>query len=121
MQAPKKQFETVDDYIAKFNQKVQKILKEIRQTNRDSAPNAKETISYQIPTYKLNGNLVHFAAYENHIGFYPTPSALKEFKKELSQYDIGKGTIKLPIDEPIPIDLIKRLVKFRVNENLAKK
>jgi len=121
MQAPKKQFETIDEYIATFPKNVQEILQKLRQTIKDSAPNAKETISYQIPTFKLNGNLVNFAAYENHIGFYPTPSALKEFKKELSQYDIGKGTIKLPIDEPIPIDLIKRLVKFRVNENLAKK
>ena len=88
MTASKRQFETIDEYIATLPKNVQNILKELRQTIRDSAPNAKETISYQIPTYKLHGNLVHFAGYEKHIGFYPTPSALKEFKKELSQYDL---------------------------------
>ena len=84
MQAPKKQFKTIDEYVATFPQNVQEILQELRQTIKDSAPNAKETISYQIPTFKLNGNLVHFAAYKNHIGFYPTSSGIKEFQKELS-------------------------------------
>ena len=120
MQAPKKQFKTIDEYIATFPQNVQEILQELRQTIKDSAPNAKETISYQIPTFKLNDSLVHFAAYKNHIGFYPTSSAIKEFQKELSQYELGKGTVKFPINQPIPFDLIKRIVKFRIKENLER-
>ena len=113
--------ETIDEYIAAFPQSLQQILQELRQTIRDSAPNAKEAISYQMPTFKLNGNLVHFAAYKNHIGFYPTPSAINEFKEELSQYETSKGTVKFPINKPIPLELIKRIVKYRVKENLDKK
>lgn len=121
MARPKKVFKTIDEYIAAFPQNVQSILKDIRQAIRDSAPEAVESISYQIPTFKLNGNLVHFAALKNHIGFYPTPTAIDEFKKELSNYKVSKGTIKFPIGEPIPFDLIKRIVKFRVRENLDKR
>ncbi|MEJ2241219.1 MAG: DUF1801 domain-containing protein [Candidatus Bathyarchaeota archaeon] len=114
-------YRTIDEYIIKFPPNVQNILQKIRQLIKDLAPKAKETISYQIPTFKLNGNLVHFAAYKNHIGFYPTPSAIKEFKKELSIYKLGKGTIQFPINQPIPYDLIKKIVKFRINENLTTK
>lgn len=114
-------YRTIDEYIIKFPPNVQNILQKIRQLIKDLAPKAKETISYQIPTFKLNGNLVHFAAYKNHIGFYPTPSAIKEFKNELSIYKLGKGTIQFPINQPIPYDLIKKIVKFRINENLRTK
>lgn len=114
-------YRTIDEYIIKFPPNVQNILQKIRQLIKDLVPKAKETISYQIPTFKLNGNLVHFAAYKNHIGFYPTPSAIKEFKKELSIYRLGKGTIQFPINQPIPYDLIKKIVKFRINENLRTK
>ena len=117
----RKQLQTIDEYIATFPQNVQDILEELRHTIRDSAPKAEETISYQMPTFKLNGNLVHFAAYKNHIGFYPTPSAIKEFEKELSQYELIKGTVKFPINQPIQFDLIKRIVEFRVKENLDKR
>ena len=114
-------YRTIDEYIIKFPPNVQNILQKIRQLIKDLAPKAKETISYQIPTFKLNGNLVHFAAYKNHIGFYPTSSAIKEFKKELAIYKLGKGTIQFPINQPIPYDLIKKIVKFRINENLTTK
>ena len=116
-----KKFESIDEYIAIFPKNVQDILEELRQTIRDSAPNAIETISYQIPTFKLNGNLVHFAAFKNHIGFYPTPSAINKFKEELSQYERRKGTVKFPLNQPIPLDLINRIVKFRVKENSDKR
>jgi uncharacterized protein YdhG (YjbR/CyaY superfamily) len=110
-------FETIDEYIATFPQNIQHTLEELRQAIRDSAPEAKEAISYQIPTFKLNGNLVHFAAFKNHIGFYPTSSGISQFKKELSHYEISKGTVRFPINKPIPLDLIKKIVKFRVKEN----
>ena len=114
-------YRTIDEYIIKFPPNVQNILQKIRQLIKDLAPKARETISYQIPTFKLNGNLVHFATYKNHIGFYPTPSAIKEFKNELSIYKLGKGTIQFPINQPIPYALIKKIVKFRINENLRTK
>ena len=91
------------------------------QVIRDCAPEAKEAISYQIPTFKLNGNLVHFAAYKNHIGFYPTSSGIEAFKERLSKYEISKGTVRFPINEPIPFELVKEMVKFRVKETLSKK
>ena len=121
MKALEKRFETIDEYIATFPRNVQRILEELRQTIRDSAPGAKEAISYQIPTFKLNGNLVHFAAFKNHIGFYPTSSAISEFKKELSHYIYGKGSVRFPINEPIPFDLVRKIVKYRVKENLDKR
>lgn len=114
----KQQFETIDEYIAAFPTDVKEILGELRQAIRDSAPNAEEAISYQIPTFKLNGNLVHFAAFKNHIGFYPTPSAINKFKKELSPYEVTKGTVKFPLNKPLPFDLIKRIVSYRVREQL---
>jgi uncharacterized protein YdhG (YjbR/CyaY superfamily) len=117
----KKRFETIDEYIATFTPNVQGILEELRRAIQDSAPDAKEAISYQIPTFKLNGNLVHFAAFKNHIGFYPTSSGISKFKRELSHYSVSKGTVRFPINEPIPLDLIRKIVKYRVKENLSKK
>jgi uncharacterized protein YdhG (YjbR/CyaY superfamily) len=120
MVEPKKRFKTVDEYIAIFPKNVQDILEKLRHVIGESAPEAEETISYQIPTFKLNGNLVHFAAFKNHIGFYPTPSGIDAFRKELAPYGISKGTIKFPIDTPIPFDLVRKIVIYRVKENLKK-
>ena len=116
--APKKELKSIDEYIATFPKNVQIILQEIRQAIRDAAPDAKEAISYQMPAFKLNGNLVWFAAFKNHIGFYPKASAIEAFKEKLSPYETSKGTVKFPINEPIPFDLIKEMVRFRVKENL---
>lgn len=121
MSASKKQFHTIDEYIATFPENVQDILGKIRKVIREAAPEAEETISYGMPTFKLNGNLVHFAAYENHIGFYPTPSGIETFKEELSAYKCGKGSVQFPIDKPVPFDLVEKIVFFRVEENLNKK
>lgn len=112
---------TVDEYIKTFPADIQKILKQVRQTIKEAAPEAEETINYQIPTFKLNGNLVHFAAFKNHIGFYPAPSGLKAFQKELSDYKSSKGSVQFPIDQPVPVSLISRIVKYRVKENSLKK
>lgn len=112
--------ENIDQYISKFPNDIQAILEKIRQTIRTAAPNAEETISYQIPTFKLYGNLVHFAAYTNHIGFYPAPSGIKKFTTELSPYQTAKGSIKFPLSKPIPYELIGKITAFRVEENLAK-
>ena len=117
----KKQFRTTDEYIKTFPKDVRIILEEMRKTIRKAAPDAEEAISYQMPTFKLKGkNLVHFAAWENHIGFYPTPSGIEAFKKELSQYDGAKGSIQFPIDKPLPLSLIRRIVEHRAKENLGK-
>ncbi len=110
----------IDKYISNFPKDIQKILEQIRLTIKKIAPEAKETIKYGIPTFQLNGNLVHFAAFKNHIGFYPTPSAMIAFKKELISYKQAKGSVQFPIDKPIPYDLINKVVKFRVKENLGK-
>ncbi len=110
----------IDEYIATFPKDIQKLLKEIRKTIKAAAPDAEETIKYAIPTFMLNGNLVHFAAYKNHIGFYPAPRALESFKKELAGYKGSKGTVQFPLDEPLPLELITRIVKFRVKENKEK-
>ena len=111
---------TIDEYIATFPKDVQTILQKIRATIRKAAPQAEEAISYQMPTFKLNGNLVHFAAFKSHIGFYPVPSGIEKFKKELSAYKGAKGSVQFPLDQPIPYGLIGRIVKFRVKENLEK-
>jgi uncharacterized protein YdhG (YjbR/CyaY superfamily) len=109
----------IDEYIAMFSKETQVLLERIRTTIRKAAPEAEETISYQMPTFKLNGkNLVHFAAYKNHIGLYPTPSGIEAFKKELSGYVGAKGSVQFPIDQPTPLDLISKIVKFRVKENM---
>ena len=121
MERKRKQASTIDEYIATFPKEIQNILQKLRQVIREAAPQAREAISYQIPTFKLNGNLVHFAAFKDHIGFFPTSSGVAAFEKELSRYKTSKGTIRFPLDEPIPFDLIRKIVKYRVNENIQKK
>jgi len=110
----------IDKYIAGFPKETQKLLEQLRATIRKAAPEAKETIKYAIPTFTLNGNLVHFAAFKNHIGFYPTPSGIETFRKELSVYEGAKGSVRFPVDKPLPLDLISKIVKFRVKENIEK-
>src|SRR2546430_15713218 len=121
MNATKKRFETIDEYIETFPKDVQSILEKMRQTIRRAAPEAEEAISYQIPGFKLNGNLVWFAAFKNHIGFYPMKTGIQAFKKELSAYKGAKGSIQFPMEKPIPYDLVKKIVRFRRKENLEKK
>jgi uncharacterized protein YdhG (YjbR/CyaY superfamily) len=121
MATSKNQFNTMDEYIAQFPKNVRDVLEELRRIIRESAPEAEETISYGIPTFDLNGkHLVHFAAYKNHVGFYPTFSGIKAFKKELSPFNTSKGTVQFPLDKPIPFDLVKKIVRFRVKENESK-
>jgi len=110
--------DNIDQYIAGFPEDTQKILQDIRSTVHRAAPKAEETISYAMPTFKLNGNLVHFAAYKKHIGFYPVPRGVDEFKKELSAYEGDKSTARFPLDRPMPLSLIRKIVKFRVGKNL---
>lgn len=114
-----KTFTTIDEYVAQFPADIQKILQEIRAVIKSAAPQAQEKISYQMPTFFLEGNLVHFAAFKNHIGFYPVPSGIEQFKAELSAYKGAKGSVQFPLDKPMPYDLIRRIVEFRVQENLA--
>jgi uncharacterized protein YdhG (YjbR/CyaY superfamily) len=116
-----KQPKTIDDYIRNFPPETQAILQELRKAVRQAAPEAEETISYQMPAFRLNGILVYFAAAKKHIGFYPTGSAVDAFKGEIEQYRWSKGTIRFPMDQPLPLDLVKRIVEFRVKENLQKK
>lgn len=118
----KKTFSTVSEYIKLFPPEIQKILEKIRTIIKDAAPEAVELISYQMPAYKLNSKpLVYFAAWQTHIGFYALPSGNKAFQQELAQYEIAKGSIRFPLDQPIPYDLIKKIVHFRVIENLSSK
>ena len=116
----KKNFESIDEYISSFPKNVQTVLEQIRKAIKEVAPKAEEAISYNMPAFKLNGNLVWFGAFKNHIGFYPRESAIEEFKDKLSGYEVSKvqGTVKFPLDKPIPLDLMKEMVKFRVKENL---
>jgi uncharacterized protein YdhG (YjbR/CyaY superfamily) len=116
-----RQFKSIDEYINTFPEDVQRILNELRQTIGEAAPQAQETINYQMPTFTLNGNLVHFAAFKNHIGFYPTPTGIEAFKQELSRYKGAKGSVQFPIDEPLPLPLIRRIVEYRVKENIERK
>jgi uncharacterized protein YdhG (YjbR/CyaY superfamily) len=111
---------TIDDYIKAQPPKTQKMLKELRAAIKAAAPKAGETINYAIPTFTLNGNLVHFAAFDKHIGFYPTPSGIEAFKKELAAYEGAKGSVKFPLDKPLPLRLVTRIVKFRVAEQMKK-
>lgn len=113
----KKIISSIDDYIFTFPEDVQKLLQALRTVIKEVAPDATEKISYQMPTFELYGNLVHFAAYKNHIGFYPTPSGIEKFKNELAMYKGAKGSVQFPIDEPMPYELIRKIVKFRVLEN----
>jgi uncharacterized protein YdhG (YjbR/CyaY superfamily) len=110
----------IDEYIGHFPDDVRGILEKIRLTIRKAAPSAGEKIGYGIPTFTLEGNLVHFAAFKKHIGFYPTPSGVEQFKQELSIYEGAKGSVQFPLDKPIPFGLISKIVKFRVQENLKK-
>jgi uncharacterized protein YdhG (YjbR/CyaY superfamily) len=110
----------IDEYIASFSKNIQEILEKLRATIRKAAPEAKEIINYQIPTFTLKGNLVHFTAFKKHIGFYPTSTGIEAFKKELSAYEGAKGSVKFPLDKPIPFDLISKIVTFRVKENLER-
>lgn len=120
MNAPSGSPANIDAYIAGFPPEVREILQAIRTTIREAAPNAEETIAYQIPTFTLNGNLVHVAAFKKHVGFYPTPSGIEAFREELSAYEVAKGSVRFPLDQPIPLDLIRRIVTFRAAENRAK-
>ncbi len=120
MKSEKTTPKTIDEYIAGFPDEIQILLEDVRKTIRNAAPEATETITYQMPTFRLNGNLVHFAAFKNHIGLYPAPTGIETFSKELSAYKSGKGSVQFPISEPLPLDLITRIVRFRVGENLKK-
>jgi uncharacterized protein YdhG (YjbR/CyaY superfamily) len=110
----------IDEYIAGFPKDIKLLLNQMRLTIRKAAPDATEKISYQMPTFFLKGNLVHFASLKNHIGFYPTPSAIIAFQKELTRYISSKGAVQFPLNEPLPLDLVTKMVKFRVKENLQK-
>ena len=110
--------ESIDEYISKFPNEVQEILKTLRKVIKEAASNAEEKISWQMPTFVLYGNLVHFAAYKKHIGFYPASSGIDAFKQELSEYKGAKGSVQFPIEKPLPYGLISKMVKFRVIENI---
>jgi uncharacterized protein YdhG (YjbR/CyaY superfamily) len=111
---------SVDEYIAMFPPQVQKKLQEVRAAIHTAAPEATEKISYQMPTFYLDGNLVYFGGFQEHIGFYPIPSGIEAFKEELSKYKQGKGSVQFPLDQPLPLDLIRRIVLFRAEENKKK-
>jgi uncharacterized protein YdhG (YjbR/CyaY superfamily) len=111
---------TIDEYIGSFPKHVQERLESIRKLIAKLAPDAQEKISYQMPTFYLNGNLVHFACFQNHIGFYPTPHGISEFQEELSKYKNGKGSVQFPHNEPLPMKLIERMVKYRTDKNRKK-
>lgn len=120
MEGQKSGYQTIDEYIAAFPENIQAQLEALRVTIRAAAPEAEERISYQMPAFALNGNLVYFAAAKHHIGFYPTASGIKAFQDELAQYEGSKGAVRFPIGQPLPMDLIRRIVQFRVAENLGK-
>lgn len=111
---------SIDEYIAGFPEDVQAVLKQMRAVIRAAAPHAKEKISYGIPTFYTTENLVHFAGYKGHVGFYPSPSGIEHFKRELAEYELSRGTVRFPLDKPIPYDLVTRITEFRVNESLEK-
>jgi uncharacterized protein YdhG (YjbR/CyaY superfamily) len=114
-----KKVETIDDYIKAWPQEIRERLESIRRLVRRLAPDAQEKISYQMPTFDLDGNLVHFAAFKCHIGLFPTPSGVSAFEKELAGYEHAKGSIRFPLDEPLPLKLIEKIVRFRVKEKRA--
>ncbi|WKA56072.1 iron chaperone [Planococcus shixiaomingii] len=111
---------SIDDYILQFSPEVQKTLSTLRNIVKEEAPDAEEAIKYAMPTFVLHGNLVHFAAFKNHIGFYPTPSGIDFSKDLLTSYKVAKGTVQFPLEEPLPYDLIREIVRFRVAENKKK-
>ena len=112
--------QSIDEYILQFPLEIQEILEKIRKVIKESAPEATEKISYGMPTFVLHGNLVHFAAFKNHIGLYPTPSGIEAFKQELAEYKGAKGSVQFPLKKPIPYELISEIVKFRIAENIKK-
>ena len=120
MEGPGKDSKAIDEYIAAFPKEIQQKLTQLRKAIRESAPDAEEKISYQMPTFAQNGNLVHFAAFKNHIGFYPAPSGIENFQEQLARYKSSKGAIQFPLDEEIPLELVGEIVKFRLAENLTK-
>ena len=120
MQANSKVAGNIDEYIERFPENVQAILQKLRATIRKAAPGAEEVVSYQMPAFKYHGMLVYFAGYKNHIGFYPTSSPMKVFKKELAGYKTSKGAIQFPMEKAIPSTLVRNIVKFRIKENLEK-
>ena len=109
----------IDEYIASFPENVQKLLREMRSTIKKAAPGSEETIKYDMPCFVLNGNLVYFAGYKNHIGFYSAPTDNNDFKKDLLPYKTGKGSVQFPLDKPLPLGLITKMVKFKVKQNAA--
>lgn len=113
-------YKNIDEYIGSFPADVQALLQQMRITIQKAAPQAKEAIKYGIPTFILNGNLVHFGGYKNHIGFYPAPMGIEAFKEETAPYNAGKGTLQFALDKPLPLDLITRIVKYRVEKSLEK-
>jgi uncharacterized protein YdhG (YjbR/CyaY superfamily) len=117
----KTEYKNIDEYIASFEGEVKNKLTQIRELIHKLVPEISETISYQMPTFVLNGNLVHFAGYKKHIGFYPTPSGISNFEEEISKYKYAKGSVQFPLNEELPIELISRIILFRVQENLTKK
>jgi len=120
MKSSPKKYNTIDEYISEFPEDVQNILQQIRETIRKAAPKAEEVISYQMPAFKQNKVLIYFAAFKNHIGFFPTSNPIKVFRTELSNYKTSKGTIQFPLNQKIPFDLITRITKFRLKEVSAK-
>ncbi len=120
MESEKKTYASIDEYVKDFPPEIQKKLEELRALIKSIAPEAKEKISYQMPAFTLNGNLVYFAAFKKHIGFYPAPSGTEAFKEELKAYKSSKGAVQFPLDKPLPLELIGRIVKYRVEENLKK-
>jgi uncharacterized protein YdhG (YjbR/CyaY superfamily) len=111
---------SIDEYILQFSPEIQEKLSMLRKVIKEAAPDADEKISYQMPTFVLHGNLVYFAAFKKHIGFYPTPSGIGAFKEELAEYKGAKGSVQFPLDKPLPYELIKRIVEYRVAENMKK-
>ncbi|VVB77875.1 Uncharacterised protein [uncultured archaeon] len=117
----KKRFKTVDEYMFSFPKEIQNKIKEIRKIVKKEASEAEEKISYNMPFYSLHGRLLYFAVHENHIGFYALPSAIVAFKNDLKNYETSKGTVRFPLDKPIPVNLVRKIVKYRIKENLSKK
>jgi uncharacterized protein YdhG (YjbR/CyaY superfamily) len=120
MESGKTTYTTIDEYIRSFPKDIQRILVELRKVIKAAAPESVESISYRMPAFSFKGPLVYFAAYKNHIGFYPIPGGVKAFEKELAAYKKGKGSVQFPIDKPLPLKLISKIVKFRVAENIKK-
>lgn len=119
MSRTKNSLDAINDYIAAFPKEVQKILKDLRKTIKTAVPDAEERISYEMPAFSRHGNSVYFAAYKNHISFYPGESGIRAFQKELSEYQGGRGAVRFPIDKPLPLTLIRKIAKFKVTETVS--